>query len=91
MGGFIFFAIYGFYEHFYRLKLDIHVYIGTILAFSCFYCYYLVCKVAPGEITRQNLNFYSNKYKNFYDEILYFSKNKCTTCNFQKYFKNLII
>lgn len=40
--------------------------------------------VSPGEITKQNVKEYEKKYP--YDEIMYFSDNKCITCKTLKFY-----
>ena len=45
----------------------IHVAIANFLAFICFWVYYKACATSPGEITKQNVQSYIEKYKEYYD------------------------
>ena len=61
---------------------NIHKYTGSALMIWCYRSYYLACTVKPGFITKSSLKEARKKYK--FENIMYFAKNECTTCKFDK-------
>lgn len=52
-----------------------------IMACVCFYIYYKACAVPPGVVDKHNNQEYVQKYKQYYDDVMYQKDNLCKTCN----------
>lgn len=61
-----------------------YVVIAYVLAGICFWTYYKACKVSPGEVTEKSHKEYVEKWKDFYDGLMYRKDNKCKTCTVVK-------
>ncbi|KAL4485337.1 hypothetical protein ABPG72_008513 [Tetrahymena utriculariae] len=84
-GGFVVYCHFGLFKHFPNQQVSsIHIYVGSLFAFFCFYSYYLACKVSPGKICKENVKQYTKTYEKYYDDVLFEKGNNCSTCNIVK-------
>ena len=67
-GGFVFYNLKGvmvFMPNKYVGEYQIAF--AEILGLFCFWIYYKACSVSPGQITKNNEEFYCKKYEEYYD------------------------
>jgi palmitoyltransferase ZDHHC4 len=56
----------------------------VVLGFLALWSYYKACKAKPGKITIESVDMLIEKYRPYYDGLIYKKNNKCKTCNFIK-------
>lgn len=86
IGGFYIYVTEGF-KHIPNAYLStVHIYVGTILMFTCYLSYFMACYVGPGTLNKNSSKQDQKKsLKRFKpDGIIFDHKKKCSTCDIVK-------
>ena len=62
----------------------LNVMISCLTALIAFYQFYKAYTTDPGVITEKNQNAYLNKYKRYYDNVIFVPDINCSTCDMIK-------
>lgn len=82
------FAVYayiGIYKYMpNRYITNYNVFLAYLMAAICYWIYYKACSVSPGRVDKANSAQYVQRYKEYYDGVLYKKDNYCKSCQVLK-------